>query len=276
MSIRFTKMQGLGNDFVVIDATRNPVELSPSLIRLMGDRHYGIGFDQLLLLEPAPHSSVDFSYRIFNADGSEVAQCGNGARCIGRYIHDHGLSDKTDLTVATLTGQLHIRLEPDSQVTVNMGVPNFEPNKIPFSAPEAAPYYELETTQGITEIGAVSVGNPHAVLQVEDVSQAPVKELGAEIESHPRFPARTNVGFMQIISPEQIRLRVFERGVGETLACGSGACAAVAVGKMQGLLADRVLVHLPGGQLLVYWQGDATSVWMTGPAKTVFTGEWTD
>lgn len=274
MKIFFTKMQGLGNDFVVIDATRQPFKLNAAEIRQMADRHFGIGFDQLLLLEPPKDSKADFSYRVFNADGSEVTQCGNGARCIARYIQDKGLSKNANIRLATKAGVLQLHIEKDQQVTVNMGIPTFDPAQIPFIAEKPALTYPLAVGDEQVIISAVGIGNPHAVLEVPDVGTAPVQTLGAKIEQHPRFPERVNVGFMQILNPQQIRLRVYERGAGETLACGSGACAAVAVGRRASLLADQVQVQLRGGNLLIRWAGGNSPLWMTGPAETVFTGEW--
>lgn len=273
MKIKFTKMQGLGNDFVVIDATRAPIHLTPTQIQTLADRHFGIGFDQLLMLESAANQNVDFNYRIFNADGGEVAQCGNGARCIARYIHDHGLSKKTEIVVATSTGKLQLRLEKNNQVSVNMGIPEFKPEKIPFIADQQSAHYALQFDAENIEMGAVAIGNPHAVIRVENVDTAPVAQWGPQIEHHQRFPQQVNVGFMQVINPEQIKLRVFERGAGETLACGSGACAAVIIGRLWQLLADKVTVTLLGGTLLIEWQGEGHPVWMTGPAVEVFAGE---
>lgn len=274
MNIPFTKMQALGNDFAVIDGVSHPVALTRAQIQLMADRHFGIGFDQLLLLEPARTPDADFNYRIFNADGGEVEQCGNGARCLGRFIHENGLSAKTSFTVATLAGKLQIRLEANNTVNVAMGIPVFEPAQIPFIMAAQALRYDLPVEGQTVEIGAVNIGNPHAVIAVADVDTAPVRQLGTKIEKHPLFPRGVNVGFMQIVDPEQIRLRVYERGAGETLACGSGACAAVVIGNSRGLLADKVTVKLPGGALSVSWSGPGTAVWLAGPAETVFTGEW--
>lgn len=272
MRLAFTKMEGTGNDFVVIDAFRAPVTLTPEQIRRLADRHFGIGFDQLLMVEPPQAPDADFRYRIFNADGGEVEQCGNGARCFARFVVDQGLATGPEVRVETLAGLLTLRLENDGQVTVNMGVPRLEPAEIPFNAPSVSPSYELAVEGSGYEIGAVSMGNPHAVLRVEDVDSAPVSELGALIEMHPRFPKRVNVGFMQVVSPEHIRLRVFERGVGETEACGSGACAAVVSGRLRGWLEPRVAVDVLGGRLMIEWQGAGTPVMMTGPAATVFEG----
>jgi diaminopimelate epimerase len=293
MRLRFTKMQGLGNDFVVCDGVRQALCLSPEQCRFLADRRFGVGCDQILLVEPPRLAGTDFHYRIFNADGSEVEQCGNGARCFARFVGDQGLTAKTEIPVGTAAGPIRLFIESDGQVRVNMGPPVFDPVRIPFLAPgertaaagpEAkaasnlialteADDYDLEVEGEILRIGGVSMGNPHAVLRVGDLDQAPVERLGPRIERHPRFPRRVNVGFMQVIAPDRIRLRVYERGAGETLACGTGACAAVAVGRRQGLLAEEVRVSLPGGDLLIHWGGDDQPVWMTGPAVTVFTGE---
>ncbi len=273
MLVNFTKMHGLGNDFVVIDAINQSVRLSREQVRFIADRHFGIGCDQLLLVEPAGQPDVDFRYRIFNANGDEVEQCGNGARCFARFVCDYGLVDKREIRVETHSGTIVLRVEPDGQVTVDMGVPRFEPERIPFQAAARADSYVLELENGSATIGVVSMGNPHAVLLVEDLDSAPVTGLGAAIESHPRFPQRVNVGFMQLVSREFIRLRVFERGVGETLACGTGACAAMVVARQQGLINDKVMVELPGGELTVRWKGEGSPVIMTGPANKVFEGQ---
>lgn len=266
-------MHGLGNDFVVIDAVRQDVSLRAEQVRRLADRHFGVGCDQLLLVEESRNPRVDFRYRIFNADGGEVEQCGNGARCFARFVLDQGLTDKSEIVVETASGAIQLFVEPDGQVRVNMGVPRFEPKDIPFQAERAALFYPLEVNEQRVQIGAVSMGNPHAVLLVENVSVAPVASVGPLIESHARFPRRVNVGFMQRVSMEHIRLRVYERGAGETLACGTGACAAVVIGHQRGDLAERVWVDLPGGALTIQWQGDGAPVWMTGPAVTVFQGE---
>jgi diaminopimelate epimerase len=272
MQLRFSKMHGLGNDFVVIDAIHQAVSLSAEQVRRFASRRFGIGCDQVLLVEPPDQPEVDFSYRIFNADGSEVAQCGNGARCFARFVRIHGLSVKNVLEVSTLAGRIQLFIEPGQQVRVNMGVPQWDPAHIPFFAPDRAASYDLELGGEHVSIAAVSIGNPHAVLQVADVLQAPVERLGPIIERHPRFPQRVNVGFMQILNGARIRLRVFERGAGETLACGSGACAAVAVGRQLGLLDEDVDVELAAGALQIRWEGGAHPVWMTGPAEHVFDG----
>lgn len=275
MELEFTKMQGLGNDFVVIDATRSALNLTPEQVRHIADRRFGVGCDQLLIVEPPTRSDADFNYRIFNADGGEVEQCGNGARCFARFVRDQGLTEKTRIPVETKTGLIELIIETDDLVTVNMGVPILEPSDIPFEANARAARYALAVAGLSVEISAVSMGNPHAVLFVDDVDNAPVAELGAQIETHSRFPMRTNVGFMQIMDTRHVRLRVWERGVGETLACGTGACAAVVAGRCAGLLDESVRVQLRGGDLMVSWQGDDSPVMMTGPAETVFKGEMT-
>ncbi|MFO1422272.1 MAG: diaminopimelate epimerase [Candidatus Competibacteraceae bacterium] len=272
MKMNFTKMHGLGNDFVVIDGVSQTVALDPAQIRRLADRHFGIGCDQVLLVEASDRPDADFRYRIFNADGGEVEQCGNGARCFARFVRDHHLTDKDDLRVMTTAGPLRLRLLPEGQVAVDMGQPRLEPADAPFFATERAARYPIAADGVELEIGVVSMGNPHAVLMVDDVDQAPVPHLGPLLERHGRFPQRANVGFMQIVAPDRIRLRVFERGTGETLACGSGACAAVVVGRLWGLLWPNVQVELPGGELSIHWAGEGESVTLTGPATTVFEG----
>jgi diaminopimelate epimerase len=272
MAINFTKMHGLGNDFVVIDAVNRKMDLSTEQVRFLADRRFGIGCDQLLLVEPPQQQGVDFRYRIFNADGSEVQQCGNGARCFARFVRDKGLTDKDAIVVETASGVITLYIEGDGQVRVNMGKPDFTPAGLPFSAAREQLVYELPLNGESLTIGAVSMGNPHAVLQVEDVARAPVERLGPRLESHPLFPERVNVGFMQVLNKGAIRLRVYERGAAETLACGTGACAAVAVGHRWGLLGDEVSVSLPGGELTIRWGGEGEDLWMIGPATTVFEG----
>ncbi|MFP3873808.1 MAG: diaminopimelate epimerase [Thiohalophilus sp.] len=272
MPLRFTKMHGLGNDFVVIDAINQVVDLDREQIRRLADRRFGIGCDQLLLVEPPREPGVDFTYRIFNADGGEVEQCGNGARCFARFVRDKGLIDRDTIEVATAAGRLTLQIESDGQVTVNMGVPHFAPAEIPFDADAQADLYDLHIDGEHVHLGAVALGNPHAVLEVDNVDTAPVGQLGPKIESHPRFPRGVNAGFMQILDAGHIRLRVYERGAGETLACGSGACAAVVVGRQRDRLGDKVEVALPGGTLRIQWQGGDSPVLMTGPATTVFEG----
>jgi len=277
MAIPFTKMQGLGNDFVVLDGVRNKISLTTDLIQKMSDRHLGIGFDQLLLISPSQDPNIDFEYRIFNADGSETGQCGNGARCVARFLWDTGLvlPDKTQIFLKTQTRLLEIHSRPDGQISVNMGVPELEPEKIPFQATSMRVRYAVELDGQTWEIGAVNVGNPHAVIVVDDIDAAPVDTVGKHLSlKHAAFPDGVNVGFMQCIDSHHIKLRVYERGAGETLACGSGACAAVIVGHLQGLLDNNVAVALPGGTLEISWLGGGHAVWMTGPAETVFNGEW--
>jgi diaminopimelate epimerase len=273
MKLRFSKMHGLGNDFVVIDGVRQTIALTPAQIRFLADRHFGVGCDQLLLVERARRPDVDFRYRIFNADGGEVEQCGNGARCFVRFVHEQGLTEKREIRVETLGGVISPRLEADGQVTVDMGVPVLEPARIPFVSTSAEVVQPLDVDGRRVDITAVSMGNPHAVQVVADVDAAPVAAQGALIEAHPRFPQRVNAGFMQVAGRRQIRLRVFERGVGETLACGTGACAAVVAGILRGLLDSPVRVETRGGELSIAWQSIGAPVSMTGPAVTVFTGE---
>ncbi len=272
MEITFTKMHGLGNDFIVIDATRHPLELAPDLVRQLADRRLGVGCDQLLVVEPASRPDTEFRYRIFNADGSEVEQCGNGARCFARFVHEKGLTSSRRIPVETRAGRLELVLLDDGQVTVDMGVPVLEPQKIPFDAPQRESHYRIAVADTELEIAAVSLGNPHAILTVPDIDTAPVAQLGPAIETHPRFPNRVNVGFMEIVDRSHIRLRVFERGAGETLACGSGACAAVVAAHLSEQVDETVDVHLPGGNLVVSWAGENHPVLMTGPASFVYEG----
>lgn len=264
-------MQGLGNDFVVIDAINQKITLTANDIRFLSDRHFGIGCDQVLLVEKS-QSNADFRYRIFNADGSEVEQCGNGARCFVRFVHDHALTTKNEIRVETASGTIIPKLEESGEVTVNMGIPRFDPADIPFIAEKRALTYSLEINHKPIEISAVSMGNPHAVQIVSNLEQAPVLTESPLIESHARFPKRVNVGYMQIIDRQSIKLRVFERGAGETLACGTGACAAVVAGIQRGLLNFNVEVNTQGGSLKISWAGENQPVWMTGPATTVFEG----
>lgn len=274
MKIQFTKMHGLGNDFAVINGITQHINLSSKQIQRLSDRHRGIGFDQLLLLQECADPQYDFSYRIFNADGGEVEQCGNGARCAAKFIQQQKLSDKTELQLKTINGAITLINEADGLVTVNMGKPIFEPTEIPFIADSATPSYQLDVENELVTLSALSVGNPHAVLIVDKVITAPVAKLGEKIELHNRFPKRVNVGFMQIMDEHRIRLRVYERGTGETEACGSGACAAVVAGCRLGLLSEQVNVSLPGGDLQIRWAGTAEDdIWMTGPAELVFQGE---
>ncbi|WP_154716768.1 diaminopimelate epimerase [Sterolibacterium denitrificans] len=276
--LAFTKMHGLGNDFMVLDCTRAHLQLSDAQIRLLADRHFGVGFDQLLMVEPATRPDVDFRYRIFNADGSEVEQCGNGARCFARFVRDRGLSDKDLIRVETAAGVIELRLTPEGRVVVNMGVPKLLPAEIPFLADAPALLHRVEVNvdggSEQVELAVVNMGNPHAVLFVESVDTAPVGRLGPLLESHPRFPARVNVGFMQVLARDRVKLRVFERGTGETLACGTGACAAVVAGRRRGLLDERVEVALPGGELRIEWPGENAPVLMAGPATRVYEGLW--
>jgi len=272
MELRFSKMHGLGNDFVVIDAINQQVDLSPKQVRLLADRRRGIGCDQLLLVEKSAQTDIEFRYRIFNANGGEVEQCGNGARCFARFVRDKGLTDATHIPVYTSSGRIELIVHDDESVTVDMGAPRLEPADIPFEATVRAPLYALSVLGETLELGAVSMGNPHAVLEVPHVDSAPVAKLGPAIEAHPRFPNHVNVGFMEVQDRTHIRLRVFERGAGETLACGTGACAAVVSGRVQGLLDETVKVELRGGDLVVSWPGDNQPVLMTGPATFVYEG----
>ena len=273
MRLKFTKMHGLGNDFVVFDAIRQTFRLSGAQLRFLADRHMGIGCDQILQVEPPRESGTDFYYRIFNADGGEVEQCGNGARCFVRYVREKGLTAKSEIRVGTRAGVIIPRLEPDGQVTVDMGVPVFDPPRIPFIAPERALTYDLDVEGKSLTLSVLSMGNPHAVQVVSDVDAAPVATEGPRIERHARFPQRVNAGFMQVLDRGHVRLRVYERGAGETLACGTGACAAAVAGITRGLLDPRVRVTTRGGDLQVSWTGDGQPVQMTGPAVTVFDGE---
>jgi len=272
MPFEFTKMHGLGNDFVVINALENRFQLSSGEISKLAHRRTGVGFDQLLIVEPSGESGADFTYRIFNADGGEVENCGNGARCFARYVTEQGLTDKKDITVATSGGLMELTVLDHSSVLVRMGVPVFEPSEVPFEAPGVSTSYDLDVNGELLEVGVVAVGNPHAVTQVNDVQRAEVERLGQLIESHERFPNRVNAGFMQVDSRSEIALRVFERGVGETMACGTGACAAVVVGIVQGLLDRQVKVQLAGGDLQVRWKDNSAQVEMIGPSETVFEG----
>ncbi|MCG3758196.1 diaminopimelate epimerase [Vibrio cincinnatiensis] len=273
MHFHFSKMHGLGNDFMVVDCITQNVFFSPELIRRLANRHTGVGFDQLLVVEAPYDPETDFHYRIFNADGSEVEQCGNGARCFARFVRMKGLTNKYQLSVSTKKGKIILSIEEDDQITVNMGEPEFEPSKIPFRAKQAEKTYIMRVDEQTLFCGAVSMGNPHVVTVIEDVTTADVQTLGPLLESHERFPERVNAGFMQVIDRQHIKLRVYERGSGETQACGSGACAAVAVGIAQGLLDNTVTVQLPGGHLEIRWQGPGKPLYMTGPATHVFDGQ---
>lgn len=273
MKLNFTKMQGAGNDFVVIDSFTTPVTLTKKQIQHIANRFFGVGCDQLLMVEHTDTADVDFRYRIFNADGGEVEQCGNGARCFVRFVIEKKLTQKHEIKVETASGIITLKLQDDGQVTVNMGAPRFLPEQIPFLADELEKQYPLTLNNDEIIISAVSMGNPHAVTLVDNVEAAPVSDFGPQIESHPRFPQRVNAGFMQVLDPHQIKLRVYERGSGETLACGTGACAAAVAGMQLGLLESPVLVNTRGGQLTIAWNGGDSSVMMTGPAEIVFEGQ---
>jgi diaminopimelate epimerase len=273
-------MEGAGNDFVVLDGVSRNLDISPQRARRIADRHFGVGCDQILLVERSQRPDADFRYRIWNSDGGEVEQCGNGARCFVRFVHDKGLTKKAEIRVETLSGVIAPRLEPDGQVSVDMGAPRFDPEDVPFDASGLRPVgtrWPLEVEGAVVEIAVLSMGNPHAVQIVKDVDAAPVTAQGPLIERHPRFPRRVNAGYMQVVDRASVRLRVWERGAGETLACGTGACAAVVSGIRAGLLGDAVRVATRGGQLTIRWAGGENnpdrSVWMTGPAVTVFEGE---
>ena len=278
MRIEFLKMQGLGNDFLVFDAPAADTRLDSSRLRALADRHTGVGFDQALMLETPRDALSRVFYRIFNSDGTEVEQCGNGARCIAALLYARAPELGRNLVMDCLGGVVHAEVRDDGLVSVDMGVPNFDPRALPMDAADGAGAavealtYSLNVDGADIDIGAVSMGNPHAVLRVSDVKTAPVGRFGPSIERHPRFPKLTNVGFMQVVGRGHLRLRVFERGVGETLACGTGACAAVAVGRRQGLLDGEVRVDLPGGTAMVSWAAEGEHLWLTGPATTVFTG----
>lgn len=281
MKLRFTKMHGAGNDFVVLDATRAPLTLSAAQYRFIADRRFGVGADQILIVEPGDASRhIDFTYRIMNADGSEVEQCGNGARCFARFVHDTGLSPKTTLRVQTLKSVIEPRLQPDGRVTVDMGAPFLVPAEVPFDTSDLTPtmvngceLWTIELANHPVDVAVVSMGNPHAVMRVDSVEHAPVEELGPQIEGHVRFPRRVNAGFLEVVNRGHVRLRVYERGSGETLACGSGACAAVVAGIRLGWLDSTVDVDTRGGRLTIQWAGPGQSVLMTGPAVKVFDGE---
>ncbi len=275
MHFHFSKMHGLGNDFMVVDCITQHIFFSPELIRRLADRHTGVGFDQLLVVEAPYDPESDFHYRIFNSDGTEVEQCGNGARCFARFVRAKGLTNKYQVSVSTKKGKMILDIEEDGQIKANMGEPVFEPNKIPFKAKQSEKTYILRVNEQTLFCGAVSMGNPHVVTIVDDVDNTDVETLGPLLESHERFPDKVNAGFMQIISRNEVKLRVFERGVGETQACGSGACAAVAVGILQGVLDCDVTVHLQRGDLFIRWQGVGEPLYMTGPASHVFDGQMT-
>jgi diaminopimelate epimerase len=267
-------MHGLGNDFIVFDAPASGA-LAPETLRRLADRHTGIGFDQALMLEPPRKPGTVVYYRIFNADGGEVEQCGNGARCVASFVRQRLALPPGEIVMDSPAGPIRARVRDDGLVSVAMGVPNFDPASLPFEASGESYIYPLQAAGTEVEIGAVSIGNPHAVLRVTSVDSAPVDRLGPAIEKHARFPRRTNVGFMEVLAPDHIRLRVFERGTGETRACGTGACGAVAVGRRHGLLGEEVKVDLPGGRLIVQWAGPGEQIWLTGPAETAFEGSTT-
>ncbi len=273
MWLPFTKMQGLGNDFVVLDGVTQQVTMTASQARKIADRHFGVGCDQILLVEPPSDPDVDFDYRIFNQDGSEVSQCGNGARCFAKFVRERHLTSKNLIRVRTAAGVMEIAVNDDHSYSVDLALPQFEPAGIPLQAPARAALYHTEFAGQPIAFSALSLGNPHMVIQVEDTASAPVATWGPYFERHELFPQRVNVGFIQILDRGEVSLRVYERGSGETLACGSGACAAAIAGIQLGLLDNRVLVNLPGGQLRIEWQGEGTAVRLTGPAKTVFQGK---
>ena len=268
-------MHGLGNDFIVINAIDQSVSLDSETILRLADRHRGVGCDQILIVEAPRRDEFDFFYRIFNADGSEVAQCGNGARCFARFVRDKGLTDKDTIRVETISGPMTLQIETDEQITVNMGVPRFEPADIPLRRAQRERSYTIELDEQTIEFSAVSVGNPHAVIRVDDINTAPLASLGPLLESHNDFPQRANIGFIQVIDKQQLQLRVYERGAGETEACGSGACAAMIIARQQGWVDDSVTVTLRGGTLRISWKGEGEPVWMTGPATHVFDGQIT-
>jgi len=272
MLMKFTKMHGLGNDFVVIDAVTQNVRVTASMTRRLANRTLGIGCDQILVVEPPSDPNIDFNYRIFNQDGGEVEQCGNGARCLARFVKDRRLTGKSAIRVKTMNRFMELRINADHSVSVDMGVPVLAPADIPFQADQPASLYDIDIADSDYQIAAISMGNPHAVLRVDDVQTAPVNELGPQLECHERFPNRVNAGFMQILNRQQINLRVFERGAGETQACGSGACAAAVAAMQQELVDSSVTIHLTGGDLTIEWQGEGQPLIMTGPAVTVFHG----
>ena len=273
MTLKFTKMQGLGNDFVVLDGIRQRVDLDPARVRALADRHFGVGCDQVLVVEPA-QGDADFRYRIFNASGEEVEHCGNGARCFVKFVRDQGLTEKREIRVETKNGLIVPRLEADGQVTVDMGAPRFAPADVPFTGGTGAVAEPLDVDGTVVQVSVLSMGNPHAAQVVADVDAAPVATQGPRIEHHPRFPQRVNAGYIEVVDRVTIRLRVWERGAGETLACGTGACAAVVAGIRRGLLDARVAVRTRGGVLVIGWAGGGAPVLMTGPAATVFEGTW--
>ena len=272
MLLKFTKMHGAGNDFVVIDLISQRCKLRSRDIRKLADRRFGVGCDQVLVVEPPGSPEVDFRYRIYNADGGEVEQCGNGARCFARFVRDKKLTSKKVISVETASGVIELRMRDQHQVEVDMGAPGLAPDQVPFEASTAADSYSLEVDGQTLDVGVLSMGNPHCVLAVDDVNAVDIEHIGPLIENHPRFPERVNAGFMHVVSPSEIDLRVFERGVGETLACGTGACAAVVYGLSRGWLRDTVTVNLPGGKLSISWAGPGQPVIMTGPTASVYEG----
>ena len=272
MKIAFTKMHGLGNDFMVVDLVTQNFEFHKTQIQRLADRNKGIGFDQLLVVEPPLNPDLDFHFRIFNADGSEVGQCGNGMRCLARFVRDQKLTWKNKILATTITSQVNLQIENSGLVTVQMGTPKLEPVDIPLNRPEKQSSYELETEQGTSQFFSLSMGNPHALIFVDDIDTAPVETLGPLVCNHEDFPEQTNVGFIQVIDRKQIRIRVFERGSGETLACGSGACAAMVATRLADLCEDNIRVDLPGGHLFIRWHGHTKSVQMTGPSTIVYRG----
>ena len=273
MLIKFTKMHGIGNDFIVIDAISQSITITPKIAKKLGDRRFGVGCDQILVVESPSRPDIDFGYRIFNNDGQEVEQCGNGARCFAKFVHNRKLTGKNSLLVETKTGIIEIKLKSDGLVQVNMGLPELDPKKIPFITDHQKIIYTIPVEKSHLIISAISMGNPHAVLKVDDINTASVESIGIIIGRHDLFPKQANVGFMQILNPNEINLRVYERGSGETLACGSGACAAVVAGQLQGLLESPVTVNLTGGSLLIEWQGDGHPVMMTGAAASIYSGQ---
>lgn len=273
MLVNFSKMHGLGNDFMVIDNVTQNVYLPNDQIKKLANRNFGVGFDQLLVVEPPYDPDLDFHYRIFNADGSEVGQCGNGARCFARFVRSKGLTNRNKIRVSTQSGKMTLYVERDGNISVNMPIPQFEPKQIPFTAQKVEGTYILRAENETVLCGAVSMGNPHCIVTVDDVKAAPVEALGKQLSEHERFPEQVNVGFMEVVSSDFVRLRVYERGAGETLACGSGACAAVVIGHIQKKLAKQVTVELPGGKLRIFWKGPGHPVKMSGPASHVFDGQ---
>jgi diaminopimelate epimerase len=273
MLVKFSKMHGLGNDFMVVDSVTQKIFFTPEKIRFLANRHFGIGFDQLLVVEPPYDPDMDFHYRIFNADGSEVQQCGNGARCFARFVTMKGLTNKDIINVSTVSGNIVLKLTEDGLVTVNMGVPVLDPCKIPFKAMKQEKTYILQVEDGTILCGCASMGNPHCVIEVPSVKDTDVDKIGPLVENHERFPEKVNVGFMQVVNRHEINLRVYERGAAETLACGTGACAATVVGIIQSRIESPVIVHLPGGVLDISWNGINSPVMMTGPAELVYDGE---